>query len=245
MGRSVILEPAVLNEHDEEVGPGQYGQLAFRNRLPFCMLDGYFNKPEATVKVFSNLWFHTGDACYKDESDLYYFVDRMGGFIRTKGENLSSYQIEDIINSHPAIDVCGALPIPAADGEEDDIVVYVTLKEPGSLDEAALREWLVAEMPKFMWPKHIRFVDPAEDPDQQDRKIKLETNDPRRIEHKIMNLAKRRKKIGLAGKNDRVEEPPGYSFGDGRPQQDHPAARPRETDSSRTARSAFRSGDVN
>lgn len=159
MGRSVILEPAVLNEHDEEVGPGQYGQLAFRNRLPFCMLDGYFNKPEATVKVFSNLWFHTGDACYKDESDLYYFVDRMGGFIRTKGENISSYQIEDIINSHPAIDVCGALPIPAADGEEDDIVVYVTLKEPGSLDEAALREWLVAEMPKFMWPKHIRFVD--------------------------------------------------------------------------------------
>jgi crotonobetaine/carnitine-CoA ligase len=159
MGRSVILEPAVLNERDEEMGPGQYGQLAFRNRLPYCMLDGYFNKPEATVKAFRNLWFHTGDACYKDENDIYYFVDRMGGFIRTRGENISSYQIEDIINSHPTVLVCAALPIPAADGEEDDIVVYVTLEEGAALTEDELRGWLAKEMPKFMWPKHIRFID--------------------------------------------------------------------------------------
>ena len=66
MGRSVALEPAVLNENDEELGPGEYGQLAFRSRLPYSMLDCYFNKPEATVAVFKNLWFHTGDACYRD-----------------------------------------------------------------------------------------------------------------------------------------------------------------------------------
>ncbi len=159
MGRSVIIEPAVLNEHDEELGPGQYGQLAFRSRLPFSMLDGYFNKPEATVKVFRNLWFHTGDACYKDENDIYYFVDRMGGFIRTRGENISSYQIEDIINSHPTVQVCAAFPIPAADGEEDDVVAYVTREEGSALTEIELREWLAKEMPKFMWPKHIRFID--------------------------------------------------------------------------------------
>ena len=159
MGRSVIIEPAVLDEHDEELGPGDYGQLAFRNRLPYSMLDGYFNKPEATVKVFRNLWFHTGDACYKDENDIYYFVDRMGGFIRTRGENISSYQIEDIINSHPSVQVCAAFPIPAADGEEDDIVVYVAVEEGSVLAESELREWLTTEMPKFMWPKHIRFID--------------------------------------------------------------------------------------
>ncbi|MCK9274340.1 MAG: AMP-binding protein [Syntrophales bacterium] len=159
MGRSVVLEATVLNEHDEELGPGQYGQLAFRNRLPYCMLDGYYNKPEATVEVFRNLWFHTGDACYKDENGIFYFVDRMGGFIRTKGENISSYQVEDIINSHPKIQICAALPIPAADGEEDDIVVYASLEEGASLTEKELREWLAQEMPKFMWPKHIRFLD--------------------------------------------------------------------------------------
>jgi carnitine-CoA ligase len=159
MGRSVVLTPAVLDEHDEELGPGQYGQLAFRSRLPYAILDGYFNKPEATVEVFRNQWFHTGDACYKDKDGIYYFVDRMGGFIRTKGENISSYQIEDIINSHPSVEVCAAFPIPAAEGEEDDIVVYITLLPKKELDENTLRKWLASEMPKFMWPRHIRFID--------------------------------------------------------------------------------------
>ena len=159
MGRSVVLEPAILNEHDEELGPGQYGQLAFRSKLPYCMLDGYYNKPGATVEVFRNLWFHTGDACYKDENDIYYFVDRMGGFIRAKGENISSYQIEDFINSHPQIEVCAAFPIPAEEGEEDDIVVYTVLKPGHNLPEEELRKWMKSEMPKFMWPKHIRFID--------------------------------------------------------------------------------------
>jgi carnitine-CoA ligase len=159
MGRSVVLQPAVLNEHDEELGPGQYGQLAFRSKLPYCMLNGYFNKPEATVEVFRNQWFHTGDACYKDQDDVYFFVDRMGGFIRTKGENISSYQIEDIINSHPAVEVCAAFPVQADEGEEDDLVVYITVMQKMELEESPLRQWLASEMPRFMWPKHIRFID--------------------------------------------------------------------------------------
>lgn len=159
MGKSVILEPAVLNERDEELGPGQYGQLAFRSKLPYSMLDGYFKKPEATLEVFKNLWFHTGDAVYKDEDEVYYFVDRMGGFIRTRGENISSYQIEDFINSHPRVDVCAAFPIPAQEGDEDDIVVYIVPKQGEALQEESLGTWIASEMPKFMWPKHIRFMD--------------------------------------------------------------------------------------
>ncbi len=159
MGRSVVLEPAVLNEHDEELGPGKYGQLAFRSRLPYSMLDGYFKKSEVTVEVFRNQWFHTGDACYKDENNIYYFVDRMGGFIRTRGENISSYQIENIVNSHPEVEMCAAFPILASEGEEDDIVVYVTKAQESGLEEEALRKWLTVEMPKFMWPRHIRFID--------------------------------------------------------------------------------------
>jgi carnitine-CoA ligase len=158
MGKSVVLEPAVLNERDEELGPGQYGQLAFRNKVPYSMLNGYYNKPDATLQAFRNLWFHTGDAVYKEEDGTYFFVDRMGGFIRTKGENVSSYQVEDFINSHPLIDVCAAFPIPAAEGDEDDIVLYAVLKPGEELTEDGLRKWIASEMPKFMWPKHIRFV---------------------------------------------------------------------------------------
>jgi crotonobetaine/carnitine-CoA ligase len=159
MGKSVTIEPAVLNEKDEKLGPGQYGQLAFRSKVPYSMLNEYFNKPEASVEIFKNQWFHTGDAVYKDENEIYYFVDRMGGFIRTRGENISSYQIEDFINSHPQVSVSAAFPIPAAEGDEDDIVVYLVLKPGENLEEETLRTWIKGEMPKFMWPKHIRFID--------------------------------------------------------------------------------------
>lgn len=158
MGKpSLLLEAAVLDENDRELGPGQQGQLAFRPRLPHLLLDRYFNKPEATLEVFRNLWFHTGDGGYRDEDGSYYFVDRIGGFIRRRGENISSYQIEDIITGHPRVGVCAAFPIPAEEGEEDDIVVCVVSK--GELSEEELRAWIAAEMPKFMRPQHIRFLD--------------------------------------------------------------------------------------
>lgn len=173
MGKpSLLYEAAVLDENDRELGPGRHGQLALRPRLPYLMLDEYLNKPEATLAVFRNLWFHTGDGGYKDDDGSYYFVDRMGGFIRRRGENISSYQIEDIITSHPRVGVCAAFPIPSEEGEEDDIVVYVVSQ--GELSEEELWAWVGAELPKFMRPQHIRFVDALpETPTYKVEKYKL------------------------------------------------------------------------
>ncbi len=160
MGRpGILLEATILDERDEEVAPGVHGQLAFRGKLPYLLLNEYFNKPEATLEVFRNLWFHTGDGVYKDEDGMFYFVDRMGGFIRARGENISSYQIEDIVTSHPKVGVSAAFPIPAEEGLEDDIVTYVVPREGEELSEEELRTWLESEMPKYMRPRYIRFID--------------------------------------------------------------------------------------
>ncbi|MBU2548190.1 MAG: AMP-binding protein [Proteobacteria bacterium] len=156
---SVMLEPAVLDERDEEVGPNQHGELAFRGRLPYLLLNEYFNKPEATAGVFRNLWFHTGDGVYRGDDGYTYFVDRVGGFIRTRGENISSYQIEDIVNGHPKVGVSAAFPIPSDQGEEDDVVTYVVPAPGQTLTEEELRDWLKTEMPRFMWPRYIRFIE--------------------------------------------------------------------------------------
>ena len=160
MGKPCMLhEAAILNEHDEELPPGQYGQIALRSRLPYVLMDEYLNRPEATKEVFRNFWFHTGDGAYKDEDGIYYFVDRMGGFIRVRGENISSFQVEDIINTHPRIAVSAAFPVPAEKGMEDDIAVYIVPAPGEKISEDDLRPWIQAEMPKYMWPKHIRFID--------------------------------------------------------------------------------------
>ncbi len=148
----------ILNEHDEECEVGEVGQIAFRTRYPHLLMKEYFNKPQATVEVFQNLWFHTGDTGYKDEHGYFYFVDRMNDVIRTRGENVSSYQVEDLMNQHEHVRMCAAFPIPAEEGEEDDIVVYVVPKSD-KLTVEELMEWAKREMPKFMWPKHIRLIE--------------------------------------------------------------------------------------
>lgn len=151
---SPFYEGIILNERDEECSVGETGQLALRPRFPQVLFKEYFNAPSATLEVVKNLWFHTGDVGYKGEDNTFYFVDRMKDVIRHKGENISSYQIEDMINQHEHVEVCAAFPVPAAEGDEDDIVVYV-VPQTDEIDMEALDEWIKQTMPKFMWPKFI------------------------------------------------------------------------------------------
>ncbi|MEW5914530.1 MAG: AMP-binding protein [Thermodesulfobacteriota bacterium] len=160
MGSACMLhQVAIMDEHDQELEPGQYGQICLRPRLPYVLLNEYFNKPEATAAATRNLWFHTGDGARQDENGMFYFVDRMGGFIRVKGENISSFQVEDVINTHPKVSMSAAFPMPAAEGLEDDIVIYIVVGEGHQLDEEELRAWMAREMPAYMRPRHIRFLD--------------------------------------------------------------------------------------
>jgi crotonobetaine/carnitine-CoA ligase len=160
LGRpSLLFEGNILNPRDEECAAGEVGELVFRPRFPSMMITEYFNKPEATLKAFRNLWFHTGDAAFRDEEGIYHFIDRMGSAIRVKGEFVSSYQVEDIINGHPRVDVCAAFPIPAEVGGEHDIVVFIVPNRGEKLEEDEMRAWMRTAMPKFMWPKYIRFVE--------------------------------------------------------------------------------------
>ncbi|WP_284455058.1 AMP-binding protein [Alloalcanivorax xenomutans] len=159
MGRpSPLLEASILDENDQPCAPGQVGQLSFRPRFPSLIIREYFNKPEKTLEAFRNLWFHTGDACYRDEQGCYFFVDRMGGYLRVRGENVSSYEVKDLINTHPAIQVSAAIPVPAREGHEEDIGVFIEAVEGLALEVDSIREHCHEVMPKYMVPRHIRIV---------------------------------------------------------------------------------------
>ncbi|MCC5812909.1 MAG: AMP-binding protein [Ectothiorhodospiraceae bacterium] len=160
MGRpSPLLDAAILDENDNRLPPGQVGQLAFRPRFPGLLLQEYLNKPEATLKAFRNLWFHTGDACMQQEDGSYRFIDRMGGYFRVRGENVSSFEVESVINAHEQVRATAAVPVPARQGNEDEIAVFVELVNPGTLGEEELRAYMRREMPRYMQPSHVRFVD--------------------------------------------------------------------------------------
>jgi crotonobetaine/carnitine-CoA ligase len=160
MGQTAPFHTAtILDEDDEECAPGVPGQLCLRPRVPHLMLREYFNKAEATRKVFENQWFHTGDWAFRDESNTFFMVDRIGAFIRTGDENISSYQIEDIINGHPQVSVAAVFPIPAEEDGLDHVVSYIIPINGEAPDEGAFNDWIAKNLPPIMQPKYIRFVD--------------------------------------------------------------------------------------
>ena len=120
-------------------------------------MQGYLGKDEATVAAFQNLWFHTGDAVVKAADGYYYFEDRMGDRIRVRGENLSSFQIEDMISQHDDVQMVAALSIPSREGDEDEVVVFVTPMSD-TLDEAEIHRFAAETMPKYMRPAHVRII---------------------------------------------------------------------------------------
>lgn len=154
-----FLDVTLLDEDDSPVPEGAIGQLAFRPRFPGLLLKEYLRKPEATLTAWRNLWFHTGDACRAIEDGRYVFVDRMGGYFRVRGENVSSFEVESLMASHPKVRAVAAVPIPARVGSEDEIAAFVEPMTGETVSEAELRDHAVRQMPKYMVPSFIRIVE--------------------------------------------------------------------------------------
>jgi crotonobetaine/carnitine-CoA ligase len=147
-------EVRVVDENDEPLGPGEVGELVVRSAEPWSMNAGYFGMPEATAEAWRNGWFHTGDAFRYDEDGNYYLVDRLKDAIRRRGENISSFELEDVVRGFDGVADCAAIGVPAELGE-DDVMIVVEVGAGDAVDPAALHEWLQARLPKFMVPRYI------------------------------------------------------------------------------------------
>jgi AMP-binding enzyme/AMP-binding enzyme C-terminal domain len=145
-------ELRVVDEHDNEVGHGEVGELLVRTSMPWTLSTGYFRDGEATAAAWRNGWFHTGDAMRRSAEGDYYFVDRYKDCIRRKGENISSFEVEGYVMEHPSVAEAAAVGVPSEDGEQE-IKVFVVPREP--VDLAALGDWLAERTPRFMTPRYL------------------------------------------------------------------------------------------
>ena len=160
MGRpTALFELGILDDNDMPVQKGTSGQLVVRCKYPKMMLHSYFNNPEATVNVNRDYWYHTGDDCYEGDDGLYFFNDRRGGHFRVRGENVSSYEVETGFAAHSSIFLVACVPMKAAEGNEEEIVLFVQLEEGQSISEEELIIWGKNELPSYMRPKKIVFLD--------------------------------------------------------------------------------------
>jgi len=159
MGKGVKdTEVKIVDEYDRELPPNEVGEIIARPLKPYIMMLEYYKAPEKTAEVWRNLWFHTGDYGYKDKDGYIYFVDRKKDRIRRRGENVSSYELETTILSHPAIVECAAVGVPSELGE-DEIKVVIKLEEGTKLSPEELIGFCEKRMAYFMIPRYVEFVE--------------------------------------------------------------------------------------
>jgi crotonobetaine/carnitine-CoA ligase len=150
------FEVRLVDDEDREVAVGEIGEIVCRPTGPNLMFAGYWRRAEATVDVLRNLWFHTGDLGRLDEDGFLSFVDRKKDYLRRRGENISSFEMERTFIAHAAIkDV--AVHAVASDQGEDDVKVTAVLQEGATVTEEELCRWSVDQVPYFAVPRYIEF----------------------------------------------------------------------------------------
>ena len=152
------VEARIVDENDCEVPIGTAAELVLRTDCPWTTAAGYYRMPEATAKAWRNGWFHTGDMFRVDEAGNFFFVDRAKDAIRRRGENISSFEVEEQVLAHPAVLETAVVGVAADRGEQD--VLAVIAPKPGiTIDPTELIEFLVPRLAHFMVPRYVRLVE--------------------------------------------------------------------------------------
>ncbi len=136
---------------------GETGELVCRPKRPSIMMEGYLNKPAETLASIRNLWFHTGDYAHRDAEGYFYFSGRKKERIRRRGENISSWEIERVVNTHPQVAESAAVAHPSPVGE-DDVRLVVVLSQGATMDPLQFITWLAERLPPLMVPRYLEFV---------------------------------------------------------------------------------------
>ena len=144
-------------ERDREVPVGEVGEFCVRGRRPHVLLESYFGEPEATVEATRNLWFHTGDRGRVDADGWFHFVDRSKDAIRRRGENISSWEVQSVLDSHPAVAESAVIGVPSELSEEE-VLCAVVLKPGRALEPAELLDFAQPRLPHFAVPRYVRFL---------------------------------------------------------------------------------------
>ncbi len=152
------LDVRVFDETDNELAPGEVGEIVCRPRRPSAMMKGYYKMPEETGDRWRGSWFHTGDLGYCDRDGYFYFTKAKNDGIKWRGENVSPYEVEQIVGTHPDVAESAVVRVPSEHGG-DDAKLAVRLRQGKALAPERLLDFLDERMAFFMLPRYVEFAD--------------------------------------------------------------------------------------
>lgn len=157
-GRAVPdTELRITDIYGDPVPPGVVGEIVVRNKVPGIFFEGYLDMPEATVRAWRDLWFHTGDLGSLDSDGYLSFHGRLKDAIRRRGENVSAVELEQVVDAVEGVHESAAVGVPSELGEEE-ILVVIELEAGASADPAKVWAHCMEHLPRYAVPRYLRFV---------------------------------------------------------------------------------------
>jgi fatty-acyl-CoA synthase len=157
VGRPVALVDArVVDEEMRDVARGEVGEIVYR--APTLMA-GYWNRPDATADALTGGWFHSGDLVRVDEDDFITVVDRKKDMIISGGENISSVEVEQAIDSHPKVRDVAVVAAPHPTWVETPVAVVTPLDPADPPTEEEIIAWAKAHLASYKKPSAVEIVD--------------------------------------------------------------------------------------
>lgn len=149
------FELRIVDDTDCPVEDGQIGEIVYRPREPNVMFEGYWGRPADTALAWRNLWMHSGDLGRMVDGYLY-FCDRAKDYLRSRGENISSFEVERTFTDHPAVKEVAVHACGPTTGE-DEIKATIVLQDDATITEQDLCEWSIERLPHFAVPRFFEF----------------------------------------------------------------------------------------
>ncbi len=148
----------IVDENDGEVPDGQTGEAVVRCEAPWLIATEYVGNPAETARVWRNGWFHTGDLMRRDEDGNFFFVDRLKDSVRRRGQNISSYEVEVVIQAFTGIVEAAVVPERSAVESEDEVKVWLLVDGSAAIDFKALLHFCAERLPHYMVPRYFEVA---------------------------------------------------------------------------------------
>jgi len=150
-------EVQIVDENDYPVPPGTPGEVVTRPTEPWIGQLGYYRQPDKTWEAHSNAWFHTGDILRQDADGWFYFQDRSKDALRVSGENVSSFEVEQAVISHPKVKEAAVFAVPGEHGE-DAVMAAIVLEDGVDFEPKELIDFLVPRLAYFAVPRYVEVI---------------------------------------------------------------------------------------
>lgn len=149
----------ICDMNDNELPPGEVGEIQIKGERGRSVMLEYYNNPEATENTFSvDGWLKTGDQGYQDDNGWFYFVDRKVNMVKRSGENISTTELEEILEQHPAIAEAAVIGVP--DPIRDQAIKAFVRFAPGeSMTLAEVEQYCKDHMASFKVPTFYEVVE--------------------------------------------------------------------------------------